>query len=289
MKAYFSHDEGARNDPKLVKVLMRLGQAGKGVYWDLVEMLYEQGGHLPLAEIESYAFALRTEPDLITSLINDFGLFAKDADRFWSETALERLQMRNDKAERRAAAGAKGGKARAEREAAAKALLEQEQSNTQAMLEQSLSPAQASKGKEIKEKEKEGRKEPSPAPSSSPSAKKEPETYPDEAPVFQRENFFAFARKIQYGHADLGHYLGEMQLKAERLNEQRTAEGWETYVLNFFKNEVKHSRLTLSAPEGGYTGIAKPEPAPMPADPTDLWGWNTAEPATTYQPTHEPA
>ncbi len=28
---YFSHDYSARNDPKLVKVLMKLGQAGKGV------------------------------------------------------------------------------------------------------------------------------------------------------------------------------------------------------------------------------------------------------------------
>ena len=40
---YFSHDYGSRNDPKLVKVLMKLKQEGKGVYWDLIEMLYEQG------------------------------------------------------------------------------------------------------------------------------------------------------------------------------------------------------------------------------------------------------
>lgn len=153
MKAYFSHDEGARNDPKLVKVLMRLGQAGKGVYWDLVEMLYEQGGYLPLAECESYAFALRTECDLILKLVNDFGLFASDGERFWSETALDRIQMRNAKTEARAAAGAKGGKARAEREAAAKALLEQELSERQALLENNealLNDFQAIKGNEIK-------------------------------------------------------------------------------------------------------------------------------------------
>jgi uncharacterized protein YdaU (DUF1376 family) len=158
MKAYFSHDEGARNDPKLVKVLMRLGQAGKGVYWDLVEMLYEQGGYLPLAEVESYAFALRTEPELIQKLLNDFGLFVCDAEHFWSETALERLKMRNEKAERRAAAGAKGGKARAEREAIAKAALEQPLSDTQALLEESEAMLEQplsnkSKVNEIKEKE----------------------------------------------------------------------------------------------------------------------------------------
>ncbi|MGI4864172.1 MAG: DUF4373 domain-containing protein [Janthinobacterium lividum] len=153
--AYFSHDEGARNDPKLVKVLMRLGQAGKGVYWDLVEMLYEQGGYLPLAEVESYAFALRTDPELVTKLINDFGLFSQDAERFWSESVLDRMHLRTAKSERRAAAGAKGGKARAEREAIAKAALEQPLSNAQAMLENPealLNDFQAIKGKEIKEK-----------------------------------------------------------------------------------------------------------------------------------------
>jgi len=100
MKNYFSHDEGARNDPKLVKVLMRLGQAGKGVYWDLVEMLYEQNGYLLLSECDSYAFALRTDCELINSLINDFNLFENDGERFWSNTALRRLEARELKSKK---------------------------------------------------------------------------------------------------------------------------------------------------------------------------------------------
>ena len=102
MKNFFSHDEGARNDPKLIKVLMRLGQAGKGVYWDLIEMLYEQDGYLLLSECESYAFALRTECTVIESLINDFGLFVNDGERFWSDSALRRLNLRKDKSQKAA-------------------------------------------------------------------------------------------------------------------------------------------------------------------------------------------
>lgn len=97
MKSFFSHDEGARNDPKLIKVLMRLGQAGKGVYWDIVEMLYEQDGYLLLSECESYAFALRTDCELLNRLLTEFGLFENDSTSFWSNTVLHRLELRKCK------------------------------------------------------------------------------------------------------------------------------------------------------------------------------------------------
>lgn len=94
---YFSHDFGARNDPKLIKLLMKHGQEGKGVYWDLVEMLYEQNGKLELSDIESYAFSCRTNTDLMHSLINDFGLFENDNTFFWSNTVLARIAERENK------------------------------------------------------------------------------------------------------------------------------------------------------------------------------------------------
>src|SRR4051812_4640561 len=92
---FFTHDYGARNDPKLQKVLMRLGQAGKGVYWDLIELSFEQGGYLNIADIESYAFALRTDCDCINKLINDFDLFQKNDIFFWSVSVLRRLDKRD--------------------------------------------------------------------------------------------------------------------------------------------------------------------------------------------------
>ena len=97
MKNYFSHDMNARNDAKLIKVLMRLGQAGKGVYWDLVEMLHEENGYLMLSDCESYAFALRTDCAVINSLITDFGLFENDGAKFWSNSALQRIGQREAK------------------------------------------------------------------------------------------------------------------------------------------------------------------------------------------------
>lgn len=76
---------------------MKLGQAGKGVFWDLVEMLYEQGGKLMRSECESYAFALRVDCETLLSVINDFDLFKSDDTHFWSESVLRRIELRNTK------------------------------------------------------------------------------------------------------------------------------------------------------------------------------------------------
>jgi hypothetical protein len=94
---YFSHDFGARNDPKLQKVLMKLGHEGKSVFWDLIEIIYEQGGKLLLSECDNYAFALRTTEGCILSLINDFDLFKNDGKYFWSDSINDRLNKRNAK------------------------------------------------------------------------------------------------------------------------------------------------------------------------------------------------
>ena len=107
MKPYFSHDEGARNDPKLIDVMMALGHEGKSVYWDLVEMLYEQNGYLMRSQCKGYAFALRTHCDLILSLVDDFGLFASDGEKFWSETALRRIEQRSAKSSKAKESAAK--------------------------------------------------------------------------------------------------------------------------------------------------------------------------------------
>ena len=54
---YFQHDYNARNDPKLQDVLIDLGVEGIGVFWCIIEQLYEQGGKLPLRSCKSIAFA----------------------------------------------------------------------------------------------------------------------------------------------------------------------------------------------------------------------------------------
>lgn len=101
---YLKHDYGARNDPKLVKAAQKHGIAALGVYWCLVEMLYEQGGQLPM-ELDVLAYDLRVSEDLVKSIIADFGLFQNDGKTFWSNAAKSRLAQRAEKIEIARAAG----------------------------------------------------------------------------------------------------------------------------------------------------------------------------------------
>lgn len=96
MKEYFSHDYNARNDRKLVKLQMSLGMEAIGCYWCIVEMLYEEGGYMR-SECDRIAFELRVEKNVIRQIIEDFELFRFDAEKFWSESVLARLNARNEK------------------------------------------------------------------------------------------------------------------------------------------------------------------------------------------------
>lgn len=101
---YFQHDYNARNDPKIQRVLMEHGAAGIGIFWCVVEMLYEQGGYMPLNDCKSIAFALHEECKTVQSIINDYDLFCNDGEVFWSQSAIDRLDKRKGIAEKRKSA-----------------------------------------------------------------------------------------------------------------------------------------------------------------------------------------
>lgn len=98
---YFPHDYNARNDPKLQDVLVEHGAAGIGIFWCIIEQLYEQGGKLPLKSCKSIAFALHQECKIVESVVNDFGLFENDGEAFWSNSVKKRLGKRQQISERR--------------------------------------------------------------------------------------------------------------------------------------------------------------------------------------------
>lgn len=104
---FFSHDFSARNDPKLQEVLATYGVAGIGIYWCIIEQLYEQGGELPLKVRKTIAFILHCDVAMVESIVDDFGLFDNDGEVFWSESAKKRIDKMAESSARRRAAGAK--------------------------------------------------------------------------------------------------------------------------------------------------------------------------------------
>ena len=94
---YFTHDYNSRSDPKLSRLKMKMGMDGIGIYWCIIEMLYEQNGYIPLIDIETIAFELHTECERIKSVLQNFELFKYEGEYFYSESVLRRLENRNKK------------------------------------------------------------------------------------------------------------------------------------------------------------------------------------------------
>lgn len=93
---YFAHDYNARNDMKMQNLLAEEGMEGIGIYWCVIEMLYEAGGKLPLKSYKSIAFALHVNYNCIRNVIEMYDLFDKDEEYFWSNSVLERLEIREN-------------------------------------------------------------------------------------------------------------------------------------------------------------------------------------------------
>ena len=93
---YFSHDYNARNDSKIKRLLTRHGYLGYGLFWAIVEDLYNNANALP-TDYESIAFDLRTTKELVVSIINDFDLFCIETSEFGSASIERRLNERNEK------------------------------------------------------------------------------------------------------------------------------------------------------------------------------------------------
>ena len=142
---YFQHDYNARNDPKLQEILLEHGVAGVGVFWCVIEQLYEQGGKLPHKACKSIAFALHVDCKLVESVVKDFDLFKLDARHFWSKSVIARLDRRKEISDRRKTAAASRWKPRQQGE--------QVQSKDDAIALQELSKEKERKGKETKGKE----------------------------------------------------------------------------------------------------------------------------------------
>lgn len=75
---------------------MDLGMKGIGLYWCIIECLYENNGYLDLDQIDLLAFELRVEKKSIEDLIDNYDLFKKNKKSFFSKSVLQRLEKINE-------------------------------------------------------------------------------------------------------------------------------------------------------------------------------------------------
>lgn len=93
MKNYFPHDHHARSDKKIINLMRVFGLAGVGLYWCIIEMLYEENGWLKISDLESIAYDLRADTNTLNSLVSNFDLFFIEGEMFSSKAVLSRLKL----------------------------------------------------------------------------------------------------------------------------------------------------------------------------------------------------
>lgn len=97
---FFSHDYNARNDKKMLRLKQVHKMTGVGIYWCVVEQLYEEGGEMNLKDVSVIATELKVKKDLVETIIQDFDLFKNDGEKFWSDSVKRRLDKRLEKSEK---------------------------------------------------------------------------------------------------------------------------------------------------------------------------------------------
>ena len=135
---WFSHDYNSRTDEKTKALIRKHGMLGYGIFWAIVEDLYNNANALRL-DCEGIAFDMRVDESIVESVLNDFDLFFIQDGVISSKSVQRRLDERKEKS-------VKASKSANKRWANANAL--QTQSDGNAIKEK--------KGDEKKEKEIKG-------------------------------------------------------------------------------------------------------------------------------------
>jgi hypothetical protein len=109
---YFSHDANARQDEKVLMLRAEHGWEGYGIFWALVEMMFESSDSaLHLNKIKGIAVSYNIPITVLESVINTCiteDLFVSDGEKFWSESLIRRKTKYMEIKEKKSEAGRKG-------------------------------------------------------------------------------------------------------------------------------------------------------------------------------------
>lgn len=93
---YFSHDYNTRSDLKIKRLIRERGFEAYGIFWAIVEDLYNNDNRLDL-DFGLIAYDLRVDENLIKAILMDYDLFIIDIDYFYSQSIENRLDHRSEK------------------------------------------------------------------------------------------------------------------------------------------------------------------------------------------------
>ena len=83
-QTYFPHDSNARNDIKIVRLRKDLGLEGYGAYFCLLEMLFSDKNMMSLDDVDTLAYSLNCESEVLSKVIRNYDLFIISDNSFYS-------------------------------------------------------------------------------------------------------------------------------------------------------------------------------------------------------------
>ena len=93
---YFSHDYTSRADEKIKQLLYETGMEGYGIYWAIIEDLY-QNDNLLKCDFARLSYDYHCSSELVEKVILNFNLFKVDNNTFSSISIQKRLELRESK------------------------------------------------------------------------------------------------------------------------------------------------------------------------------------------------
>jgi len=107
---YFSHDENASRDEKILLLRAKHGAAGYGVYFMILEQLFRSENYQFPADYKALSIALGEKKNLIRSVVENFGLFqfTENGDYFFSQGFRARMEIKDSATKLKSDAGKKG-------------------------------------------------------------------------------------------------------------------------------------------------------------------------------------
>lgn len=105
-KHWFKHDFYTCNDSKMQKLDYRYPVVGYGIFFKVVEMLYQNNGKIDY-DLDFISFSLNYEKEVIRAVLNDFNLFVIEDEVLSNNRALNSIKEITEKSEKASASAKK--------------------------------------------------------------------------------------------------------------------------------------------------------------------------------------
>ena len=96
-KTYLQHQSNSFTDIKIIKMRSKLGMEAYGIFWALLELLFNEENKLCIEDYSVLSFSLQCDEDKLKSVIEDFDLFIIEDGCFYSKRLNNHIDTINSK------------------------------------------------------------------------------------------------------------------------------------------------------------------------------------------------